>query len=65
MEKDPNDAPKAYTTRWYKCDACENLHVLLLDEDDEPISTAVISREMILNMLDELNNPAATEDTMH
>lgn len=51
MTFDPNDAPKADSTRWYKCDACEHLHVILLGEADEPLATAVVSREMLVNML--------------
>lgn len=47
---DPNDAPKASSTRFYKCDECEHLHVMLLDEFDRFIATAVVSREMLVGM---------------
>jgi membrane-bound inhibitor of C-type lysozyme len=50
--KDPNEAPKADSTRYYKCDACEHLHVMLVDEDDCTFATAVIDRKMLLSMLD-------------
>jgi hypothetical protein len=52
MPKDPNDAPKADTTKYYKCEACTHLHVLLVDELDETIATAVLSREMLVHMLE-------------
>lgn len=48
---DPDDAPQADSTRFYKCDACEHLHVMLMDEEDHCHATAVISREMLLGML--------------
>ena len=37
--------------RWYKCDHCEHLHVVLLDVDNEPIATAVFSQMMLTHML--------------
>jgi hypothetical protein len=51
MNKDPNDAPKSNWMHYYKCDACEHLHVLLMSDDNEPIATTVMSREMLMNML--------------
>jgi hypothetical protein len=48
---DPNDAPKADATRYYKCDGCEHLHVMLVDADDKTYATAVVHREMLLHML--------------
>ena len=48
----PNAAPKADSTRYYKCDGCENLHVMLTDEDENTIATAVMSRDMLLHMLE-------------
>jgi hypothetical protein len=46
----PNHAPKAYSTKYYKCDACERLHVVLVDKDDKYIATAVISRDVLEHM---------------
>lgn len=48
---DPNNAPKAHTTQSYKCNRCEHLHVMLMDEQGKYIATAVISRAMLVNML--------------
>jgi membrane-bound inhibitor of C-type lysozyme len=49
--EDPDDAPKADSTRHYKCDACQHLHMLLMDEDDKTIATAVIDRQTLVHML--------------
>lgn len=54
---DPNDAPKADHLQSYKCDACKHLHVVLIDEEDRYIATAVISREMSENMFRMLDGP--------
>lgn len=54
---DPNDAPKADSTRWYKCDACEHLHVLLQDEQDRTIASAVIDEGMLKRMLETVQGP--------
>ena len=50
--QDPNDAPKADHTEYYKCGGCDNLHVALYDEDDNCHATAVMSRDMLLHMLE-------------
>jgi hypothetical protein len=55
--EDPNDAPKADSVSYYKCDGCENLHVLLHDEDDFTIATATMSRDMLLHMLGVVDEP--------
>lgn len=57
MRGDPNDAPKAENCRWYKCEHCEHLHVILIDEDDRPIATSVLSREMLEHMLQAIDEP--------
>jgi hypothetical protein len=49
--EDPNHAPKADSTRAYKCSACEHLHVALVDEDGLFIATAVMSIEMLEGLL--------------
>jgi hypothetical protein len=49
--EDCDDAPQADSTRFYKCDGCQHLHVMLMNEDDLCYATAVISREMLLGML--------------
>jgi hypothetical protein len=56
MSKNSNDAPKADSTHYYKCDACEHLHVLLMSEGNEPIATAVVSREMLIHMLNVIDD---------
>lgn len=43
-------APTAHTTLWYKCDACENLHVVLRDEHKRIIATATLDVEMLTDM---------------
>lgn len=55
MFEDPNDAPKADSTRYYKCDGCAHLHVALVDKDDNCYVTAIISREMLVHMLEVLD----------
>jgi len=56
MSRNPNDAPKADSTHYYKCDACEHLHVMLIDEDGDCIATAVMSRDMLINMLSTIDD---------
>jgi hypothetical protein len=46
-----HDVEIADSVRGYKCDHCEHLHLVLLDLDDEPIATAVLTIEMLQNML--------------
>lgn len=52
---DPNDAPRSDSMRWYKCDACENLHMIMLDEDQQVIATATATREMVMEMLETID----------
>jgi len=47
----PLDKPHSHDCAWFKCDHCEHLHVILRDEAGEPIATAVVDREMLLDML--------------
>jgi membrane-bound inhibitor of C-type lysozyme len=57
ITSDPNDAPKADSTRYYKCDGCQHLHVMLMSEEDNVLATAVMSREMLLEMLEVVDGP--------
>lgn len=50
--EDPNDAPKADSTHYYKCDHCEHLHMILVDEIGRTYVTAIISRDMLIHMLE-------------
>lgn len=56
--EDPNDAPKADRVTGYKCEACEHLHIVLVDEDGLALATAVVSREMLEQMLTMIDGPA-------
>lgn len=49
--ENPDDAPRANSTQWYKCESCENLHIILLDENNESIATAVFDEDMLNRML--------------
>lgn len=51
LNNDINDAPAARITEWYKCDSCENLHMILFNENDKVIATAIISKQMLIHML--------------
>jgi hypothetical protein len=51
MHEDPNDVPQAYSTAAYKCEECENLHLILYDDDDNAIATAVLTRQTLIDML--------------
>jgi hypothetical protein len=42
--------------RWYKCEHCDHLHVVLLDIDNDPIATAVLSEDMLKHMLAVVND---------
>lgn len=53
--RNPNDAPKADTTSYYKCAHCEHLHVMLKDEDDNTLATAVMSYDMLRHMIEVVN----------
>jgi hypothetical protein len=51
-QQDIDDAPEANMTHWYKCPACEHLHVVLTDEAGDILATAVLSRDMLTTMLE-------------
>lgn len=63
--EDPDDAPQADSTRFYKCEACEHLHVMLMSEEDRCYATAVISREMLLGMLAAVDGEPPPGDHSH
>lgn len=60
--EDPDDAPKADHTGYYKCDGCSNLHVALYDEDDNCHATAVMSRDMLIHMLEVVDGEPSTSE---
>ena len=62
IDNDPNNAPSADSTRYYKCDGCQHLHVMLVDAEDNVLATAVMSREMLLEMLEVVDGDADDAD---
>jgi hypothetical protein len=61
----PNDAPKADSTRYYKCDTCEHLHVILVDEDDRTLASAVYSRVALIHMLEVIDGDPTPHEHQH
>lgn len=51
-DDDIDRAPRADTVHWYKCDGCENLHVVLCDEENKVIATMVLSEQMLVRMME-------------
>ena len=47
----PAEVPRAESTSWYMCEACEHLHLVLRDLNEKPIADGVLSREMLERML--------------
>ena len=56
MSDDP-EAPQAYRSFWYKCSHCDNLHTVLLDEEDGVIASMNLSRAMLDDMLRVIEAP--------
>jgi hypothetical protein len=54
-----DDFPRSDSCRWHKCEACEHLHLVLLDEEDEVIASAIISVDMLKSMLEAINGAPA------
>jgi diadenosine tetraphosphatase ApaH/serine/threonine PP2A family protein phosphatase len=50
VEHDIDDIEMADACRWVKCPHCGDLHLVLLDADDEPIAVATLSLEMLEHM---------------
>lgn len=44
-------APGAHSCEWYRCDHCDDLHLIAYDHADQVIATAVLSRDMLRDML--------------
>jgi hypothetical protein len=40
----------------YKCDHCDNVHIVLCDEAGNVFAAAVLSDEMVLGIMDVFNN---------
>jgi hypothetical protein len=58
-----DDFPRSDSCQWYKCEACEHLHLVLLGEDDEVIAEAILSLDMLNSMLEVING--APTDLVH
>jgi hypothetical protein len=54
-----HDVPIADSVKAYKCDHCEHLHLVLVDEADAPIASAVLTVEMLEGMLNIVKSHAA------
>jgi hypothetical protein len=63
--EDPNDAPTAIATSYYKCGGCDNLHVMLVDENDDTWAKCVIGRDMLLHMLETIDGEPAKDMPVH
>jgi hypothetical protein len=48
---DTEGVPNAHLTRWYKCESCKNLHVVLCDKDGVTFAGATFDKEMLEDML--------------
>ena len=56
-ERDPvSGIPISSRFAAYKCDHCDNVHIMLLDEKGYPFAGAVLSDEMVLGIVDVFNN---------
>jgi hypothetical protein len=52
VRKAPDEAaPAAAGTYWFKCDECENLHVVLEDASGEALATMTLDEEMLADMV--------------
>jgi hypothetical protein len=60
-ERDPNTGiPVSSRFAAYKCDHCDNVHIMLLDEKGHAFAGAVLSDEMVLGIVDVFNNKIRT-----
>lgn len=48
---DLRGVPTARETGWFVCENCANLHLILKDEDGEPIAVAALDEDMLVDML--------------
>jgi putative IMPACT (imprinted ancient) family translation regulator len=62
---DDEDAEISHSCAWYKCDACAHLHLVLLTDDDMPIATAIIGREMLVAMLQTIDGEPTVKAGAH
>lgn len=51
-EDNPIPLPQSDSMQWFKCDHCDNLHLILFDEDDKPFAAVVINEEQLEDMLE-------------
>jgi hypothetical protein len=60
-ERDPDtDIPISSRFSAYKCEHCDNVHIILFDDDHHPFAYAVLSDEMVLGIMDVFNNKIRT-----
>ena len=57
FEVDMDGVPQAHRTYWFKCENCDNLHVVLEDAEGEKIATMVLDVDMLGNMTDTIHGP--------
>ncbi len=56
-EIDPDSGiPVSSRMAAFKCDHCDNVHIILCDEAGHPFATAVLSDEMVLGIMEVFNN---------
>jgi hypothetical protein len=61
---DENDAPQSDSLVWYLCDECENLHVQLRGENDELIASTILTRAMLVQMIETIDGSSASASTV-
>lgn len=49
--------PCASRTYWFKCDQCDQLHVVLERENGELIATMVVDLDMLTSMVEVVQGP--------
>ena len=61
---DENEAPQSDSLVWYMCSECENLHVQLRGENDELIASTILTREMLVQMIEAIDGSPASASTV-
>lgn len=56
-EVDLEGVPQANRTYWFKCEDCDNLHVVLEGVDGKPVASMVLDVDMLENMVDAIHGP--------
>lgn len=57
FEVDLEGVPGAHRTYWFKCEHCDNLHVVLEDEEGVKIASMILDVDMLGDMTDVIHGP--------